>query len=110
MGFKTGGLKAIYRPPTSGYEPERVFTIYTACESVSDISGYIMLDEKGNKVSIMEYWEDDTAVGQESLIDVLYYLKHYDVGVYDFGAKWREITIEAMTSEEMEKLFINKDI
>ena len=108
MSYKTGGLKSVWEPQTSSYEPTRKYTIYTACESVSDISGYVMHDEKGKEVNILSYWDEDTAKGRESLIDVLYYLKHKGVGVYDFGAKWRDIIIEEMTPEEIDKVFRNR--
>ena len=108
MSFKTGGLKAVWEPQTSSYEPIQKYTIYTANESVSDVTGYIMYDKDGKEVSLMSYWEDDTSKGRESLIDVLYYLKHKDVGVYDFGDKWTNITIKEMTSEEIDKVFKRK--
>lgn len=105
MSYKTGGLKSTWEPQTSSYELSRKYTIYTACESVSDISGYIMHDETGKEVNLLSYFDEDSAKGRESLIDVLYYLKHKGVGVYDFGSKWRDIIIEEMTEEEIDKVF-----
>jgi len=105
MSYKTGGLKSTWEPQTSSYELSRKYTIYTACESVSDISGYIMHNDKGKEVNLLSYFDEDSAKGRESLIDVLYYLKHKGVGVYDFGSKWRDIIIEEMTEEEIDKVF-----
>ena len=106
MSYKTMGTKALFEPPTYyGYGEK--YTVCTALESVSDINSYRMIDEDGNVIpgfSTMPS-EEDGVKGRQSLIDVLYYLKHYGPGTYKFDAEWETITIEEMTREEVDKIF-----
>ena len=106
MSFKQG-WKAVYEPQTSSYEPSKKYTVYAANESVSDITVYKVFDESGKEIYITSLWEDDCSEGRESLIDVLYHLKHKAPGEYDCGAKWRNITIEEMSWDEIHKFFSN---
>lgn len=106
MSYKTGGVKALYEPPTYyGYGEK--YTVCTALESVSDINSFCMIDENGNVIPgfSTSLSEEDGIKGRQSLIDVLYYLKHYGPGVYKFDADWETITIEEMTSDEVNNIF-----
>ena len=109
MSFKTGGLKTKFMPLTYGYEPNRSYTIYAALESCSDIMVYRMIDDNdGEEIDISLGTEDDCAHGSESLIDVMYTLKHNGVGTYPSGVSYcQDIVIEEMTPEEMERVFKN---
>ena len=108
MSYKTGGEKARWEPPTYyGYGEK--YTVYTALESTSDINSYAIADENGNIIPGFSTFlsEDDSAKGRESLIDVLYYLKHHGPGTYPVSdANWQDIVIQEMTPEEMDKIFI----
>ena len=106
MGFKNGGLKTKYVPPQYSGGPSNSYTIYAALESVSDIMVYVMIDDKtGEEVKLGLGSEDDCADGIESLIDVMYYLKHKCVGTYHFNYEYQDIIIEKMTKEEIDKYF-----
>lgn len=107
MSYKTGGLKAKFIPPYYGYlEPEE-YTIYAALESVSDVMSYRMFDKHGTECkNIILGAEDDSSYGQESLIDVLYHLKHDGPGTYQDGRPSDPpVVVEEMSREEMSKIF-----
>lgn len=109
MSFKNGGLKTKFIPLVYGYDPNRSYTIYAALESCSDIMCYAMYDDKdGQEVDISLGTEDDCAHGSESLIDVMYTLKHNGAGTYPSDGYRNDIVIEEMTTEEMEKVFRNR--
>lgn len=104
MSYKTGGVKAVFETP-SYYSYGEKYTVYNAVESVSDVSVYKVIDENGKEVNFDRFTEDDSVKGRQSLIDVVYYLKHYKPGRYSFGADFEDIIIEEMTQEEMGKIF-----
>ena len=99
MAYKTGGIKAYYTSEY-GYIVDK-YIIYCAVESVSDTIHYKMFDEHGKEIDIVICSEDDTSKEQYSLVDVLYYLKHY----YDSDKDKCPILIEEMTDEEMQRIF-----
>ena len=102
MAFKTGGFKTKYIDEC-GYMCDK-YTIYCAVESVSDVCMYKMLDDKGNEKEINISAEDDTDdYGNHSLIDCLFYLKHYKDKHYQH--KEYDIIIEEMTDEEMKIIY-----
>lgn len=106
MGYKNGGLKTKYVPPRYSGGPSDSYTIYAAYESVSDIMVYVMInDETEEEVELGFGSEDDCADGIESLIDVMFYLKHKGVGTYHFNYEYQDIVIEEMTEEEIDKYF-----
>lgn len=102
MSYKNGGLKATWKEPDYGGYPGDTFTVYTGNESVSDVTGYRVVNSEGKVVR--SYFEDDLAKGKESLIDVLYYLKHHGIGKYPFGADWQDIVIEDVSRDEIERV------
>ena len=111
MSFKTGGLKTKFKPPIYQYEPFREYTIFAALESCSDVWCVHIVDNKGKFVDMTVGTEDDCANGCESIIDVMYFLKHHGAGVYQVGSsKFDEIVIEEMTSEEMDEHFRNDSL
>lgn len=111
MSFKNGGLKAKFVPPQYSGGPSDSYTIYAALESVSDMMCYAIFDDKTDKEVDLNFGsEDDCAYGQESLIDVMYMLKHKGVGIYSSGKSYcNDIVIEEMTNDEMDKAFGNSD-
>ena len=105
MGYKTGALKTKYIVETGFFRTE--YTIFCALESVSDMLVYVMVDSEGRQVPIKIGEEDDCSKGSSSLIDCLYYLKHYGKGTFDCG-KFDKITIEDASEDEFEKYFRNR--
>lgn len=104
MSFKTGGLKAKYKPLINQYEPNREYTVYAALESCSDIWCVGARDINGRFTDLSFGPEDDCAKGASSIIDVMYYLKHNGPGTYKFGGG-DDIVIEEMTNDEMRDVF-----
>lgn len=108
MSYKERGTKAKY-VNRLGYMPI-TYTIYCALESVFDHYTYIMVNDE-NKEQILEPrvsgdgWVES---GCHSLIDVLYCLKHEDVGTHSINGSPNLIVIEEMTDEEMNKYFRNR--
>ena len=99
MAYKTGGIKAHYTS-AYGYIVDK-YVIYCAIESVSDTIHYRMFDEHGKEIDIEISAEEDSSNGKYSLVDVLYYLKHY----YDSDKGKCPIQIEEMTDKEMQRIF-----
>lgn len=52
------------------------WTLYKGYESVSDTYRYILVDSYGCLVDMNEIVEDSLNLGQFSIIDTLYHLKH----------------------------------
>ena len=103
MGFKTGALKTKYVVETGFFREE--YTIFCAIESVSDSLVFVMIDNDGKQVPITIGVEDDCSKGSGSLIDCLYYLKHYNAGTFDCG-KFDKIVIEDASEDEIQRVFI----
>lgn len=99
MSYKTG-YKAIWKPS----EYDDAFTVYVGNESVSDIDCFKVY-KNDKEIDILEHYEDPLSKGRESLIDVLYYLKHRGPGTYKFDYEHQDITIEPLSYDEMNKIF-----
>lgn len=109
MSYKTGGTKTKFEPLCYSYGPSDTYTVYAALEHCSDIMVYVIINDKTGKESDISFGcEDDCAHGKHSLIDVMYTLKHKDVGTHKITSNEEEdIVIEEMTWEEVERIFNN---
>lgn len=105
MSYKTGGLKAKFTPPVYSGGRSKTYTVYAALESCSDMMCYAIVDDDtGEKTDLSFGTEDDCAHGSESLIDVMYTIKHNNAGVYPFG-DYDSVVVEEMTKEEIDMIF-----
>lgn len=103
MSFKTGGVKTKYIEEYGYIRNE--YTIYCAVESVSDICVYKMFNEDEEEVDIIISCEDDSyGIGNHSLVDCLYYLKHHRNKIYK-NRETYNIKIFEMSDDEMNEIF-----
>ncbi len=95
MGYRAG-WKTRYRFEYGWYFED--YDLYCAYESVSDTIIIKMFNDKGKEMKdIPVGCEDDCSEGKHSLIDCLYALKHHE--------NIKDIVIEDMTREEIDKIF-----
>lgn len=95
MGYRAG-WKTRYKLEYGWYFED--YDLYCAYESVSDTIIIKMFNDKGKEMKdIPVGCEDDCSEGKHSLIDCLYALKHHE--------NIKDIVIEDMTREEIDKIF-----